>query len=255
MAGLLEIFWNRPELQSARGHLYKLDLSKSDGSLLLLVLTISLLVFISSAYLVGFVFGALSYFVERIWGHTSPKNLHELLMSFGTSEGQEDQLREAFKDQFQFELDEADSKQGNGGNSKVVSSQRLTESSALCSYYVWANAPNLGTMTSRWDAETLASRSVFAASLILILLRLIQMATSYVRQSEVGSLASLIIFLSVGIAACVQYQFERRKQIQGRFSLFQALRATLRHKGVAIGSTAGPREGQVHKQLGAEREK
>ncbi len=229
MGGLLGILWNRPELQSARGQLPKVDFSKPDGSLLLL-LTVGSLIFISSAYLVGFIFGALSYFVERIWGYLSPMKLDKLLESSGVSKGQEDQLKEMFKDQFHFDLDDVDGKQDGGGNSKVSPSKRLTETSSLCSYYVWAHAPNLGTMTSRWDAENLASRSVFAASLILTLSRLIQMAARCFYRSEVGSFTPLIVFSLFGIAAYFQYRFQREKQIQGRFSLFQAFRTTLHHK-------------------------
>ena len=222
MAGLFAIFWNRPELDAARCHLHKLDFSRADGGLLFLVLTMSLLAFVSSAYLVGFLFGALAHIVELLWPRRSPEDLHEVLSSFGASRGQEEQIKAAFKEQFQFDLEEA------GDGSTVTPSRQLTENSALCSYYVWANAPNLGTMTSRWDAETLASRSVFAASLVLTLLRLSQMVARCWRHSAVGSYAPVAIFISVGVTAFLQYKFQRRKQIQGRFSLFQALRATLR---------------------------
>lgn len=229
IAGFLGIYWNQPALQSARDYLNRLNPPKPDGIFLLLS-TVGLLMFVSSAYLVGFVFGALAFGLERVLGHTSPKSLDELLASFGTSKGQQDQLKEAFKNQFHFDLDEADGDRKAEGNSKATASQRLTESSSLCSYYVWAHAPNLGTMTSRWDAETIASRALFTASLILTALQLTQMAVSYLRHDGAGSLALLIVFVSVGTPAFFQYRFQRRKQIQGRFSLFQALRTTLRPK-------------------------
>lgn len=226
MFGLLVLSWNGPELKNARDHMKCLRVSEANGSFLIFVLSVSVLVLVSSAYLVGFVFGAVSFFVEIFWRRRSPKNLHDLATSFGMNEGQEASLRAAFKQQFHFELEEKEKKdepEAAKPTSKVTPAQHLTESSSLCSYYVWANAPNLGYMTSRWDAETLASRSLFSASLILVLLQVVIFCFGHRNVGPVG----LITFCVVGSIAFLQYGFQRRKQIQGRFSLFQALTATL----------------------------
>jgi len=148
------------------------------------------------------------------------------------NEGQEASLRTAFRQHFHFDLEQDEKKEKEQIDEaskllpRVTASQHLTESSSLCSYYVWANSPNLGYMTSRWDAETLASRSLLSASLILALLEIAIWCFGYRTAGPVG----LITFLGVGFIAFLQYGFQRRKQIQGRFSLFQALTATLHSK-------------------------
>jgi hypothetical protein len=224
VVGVLIILWPQDEFRrSVPTFLMEPDVLEKATGLLVFLLTVGLLLFLASAYLVGFLLGAVSYYVERIWSSCKPITLDQMLVSFGVSERIKTGLKVAFKRQFLFDLEDSDS----GSSFK-----EMTETSTLCSYYVWAKNPNLGYMTSRWDAEALASRSVLVVSLSLFIARLIQVLIWW-HCTQSFKPGWLLIFFLTGIGAIRAYEFQRRKQIQGRFSLFQALHATSAHRGAA----------------------
>lgn len=221
IVGLLIILWQQNGISnSVPKYLIEPDVLEKATGLLILLLTVGLLLFLASAYLVGFLLGAVSYYVERLWNSWKPMTLDQLLGSFDFSERIKAGLKDAFRRQFLFDLEAPDSRS---------SFREMTETSTLCSYYVWAKNPNLGYMTSRWDAEALASRSVLVVSLALFIIRLIQVLIWW-HCTELFKPGWLLVFFLTALGAIRAYEFQRRKQIQGRFSLFQALHATSTHK-------------------------
>src|ERR1700733_911307 len=67
IVGLVGVFWNRPEQVTARCYLGGSAFAKSEGASSVLLLTVGFLLFLASAYLVGFIFGSISFFIETIW--------------------------------------------------------------------------------------------------------------------------------------------------------------------------------------------
>lgn len=219
--GVLIILWQEDGISnSVPKYLFEPGVLDKATGLLVMLLTVGLLLFLASAYLVGFLLGAVSYYVERFCNVWRPMTLDQLLESFNLSERIRAGLREAFRQQFSFDLEGPDS---------GSSFREMTETSALCSYYVWAKNPNLGYMTSRWDAEALASRSVLVASLALFIIRLVQVLI-WRHCTGLFKPGLLLVFFLIASGAACAYRFQRRKQIQGRFSLFQALHATSHKK-------------------------
>jgi hypothetical protein len=195
--------------------------SEQSGPYLIFLLSLILLLVVPAAYVVGAFLGSLSHFPFEQW-HWSmwlfrfPALTGTVVLATlrpnpseteSSEKGQESEhgLQKVFGDHF-----------GVGINER--NSETLVEQSRLCIYYVWTRNVSLGQMSARWDAEALASRNILFGAAVLLILRLGQMAVFHD-----GRVFCLITMLAISFSARAMYEYERRKQITARFSLFWAL--------------------------------
>lgn len=183
--------------------------AEKTAGLYLFVVTAALLLFALAAYFVGFLLGAPSHWVfekklRKMWC-LGELNLEFLLKSFGGAAHEGANLKKVFKERFDFELAEP-----------------AERHSWLCAYSVWVRNVNLGQMASRWDAEALGSRGILLGGICLFFIRLIQQARDYCRAGDFEPWL-LAFFAGVSIAAWLAYEYHRRKQLYGRYALFEAL--------------------------------
>ncbi|MBZ5668035.1 MAG: hypothetical protein LAO30_26055 [Acidobacteriia bacterium] len=136
-----------------------------------------------------------------------------------------DELKRRFRVHFGSELSE----QSAGEFKKKVEDKSLNKASFLCSYYTMRTDPNLGLMTSRWDAELLSTQSL---CLVVLFFTFLPFAGCFIPQlrSDHGwrwSISCLILFLFNYFA----YTYLRQKRVFGRFALF--LTVTAKDRAVA----------------------
>jgi hypothetical protein len=195
--------------------------SEQSGAYLIFLLTLILLLVVPAAYVVGAFLGSLSYFPFEKWsrcrkvfllphltGTTVLKSLRPQPSETQPSEKKtetEHGLPKAFRDRFGVDIDE--------NNSEI-----LVEQSRMCIYYVWFRSVSLGQMGARWDAEALASRNILFGAAVLLFLRIGQMIKNWD-----GRYSFALIMTAIAVSALVMYEYVRRRQITGRFSLFWAL--------------------------------
>jgi hypothetical protein len=149
------------------------------------VLSASLL-FLFSAYLIGFVLGTPSYVIEALWKRLVPWKCDQLHNSV---------LLRSFKSQFGFE----------------IAADKIPHCAELCHHFVWARNPNLASIGSRWDAEALLARSLALASLIPLGYSI------YLCRYSVA-LSMFLVFL----VALTTYAHLRKRHVLSKFDLFQA---------------------------------
>jgi len=202
--------WYPAQLERILSYLKSVSRSEGAAGLLIFSTTLGLLLFVSASYFVGFLLGAPSHHLFEKWlnGIWQRIETNALFKSFGAEEEQLKQFQKLFKAHFGFEI--------------PPTGQRITNCSWLCAYFVWANSPDLGQMTSRWDAEALESRAILFASVILTLLRALEQLYTYCRfgNFHYGWLST---FGLISVAAGSAYGFHRRKQVYGRCALFHSL--------------------------------
>jgi hypothetical protein len=195
--------------------------AEQSGTYLIFLVTLSLFFSVAVGYLTGSFLGSLSYFPfekcawfrRKIW--LRDLNAATIFAPFRTRHfdkespekvrKSEHALREAFKHHF-------------GEDINQRNSAALAEQSKVCIYYVWAKNVSLGQMSARWDAESLASRSILFASGVLLVLRSCQIIRYWDWRLPYEG-AMLLVFIS----ALFMYEYDRRRQISGRFSLFWAI--------------------------------
>jgi hypothetical protein len=172
--------------------------------------------FAVSGYLVGFLVGPISFEVLEKRTYFRLKllrlpdlTLKELFRSSGGPEVGEGPLKKAFNSQFGMDLAEN-------------TAEALATQSWLCSHFVWSRNSNLGQITSRWDAETHASREILFSALGLSGVQT-AFAILYLIQTRHFYWRLWLCFLLITYSAWRTYSHARRRQIIGRFSVFYAL--------------------------------
>jgi hypothetical protein len=108
----------------------------------------------------------------------------------------------------------------------------LNPASFLCAYYAMRIDPNLGLLSSRWDAEALSIQSLSVVILIFVLLPLLEYVTPYIPhfpqlpppKTEHGFYWSLFCLTLFGFNYGA-YIYLRQKRVFGRFALFLAVTA------------------------------
>lgn len=165
--------------------------------------------FIVAAYFVGFYLGAFSYrIIESVWRKRRPWKATDIPGDLRDDSGQgvagaATQLKVRLL-----------------GNSRlVIDKDKVEEFAGLCGFLVWAVSPALGAIGTRWDAEALASRSVFLGSLIMSLWTAMRLIFSHH-----GSGYLLAFFAVVAVASAFQYSSSRRRHIISKFEAVLALR-------------------------------
>src|SRR5712692_52688 len=112
-------------------------------------------------YLLGFLLGAVSHgLVERIWGSVRPWRIGDLRRGVGAAGDETTRIETLFRERFGFEV--------------PATHDGVVTCSWLCAYAVWDVNPYLGVLTSRWDAEALATRNLLIASLSALIYGLCQ---------------------------------------------------------------------------------
>jgi hypothetical protein len=114
------------------------------GNSSLTVVILLSLCLLSLGYIAGFLLGAVSYWVEWAMSKNERWSLATLRERFGGSATEETRLERLFRDRFGFDITDDHAK--------------IQDCSWLCAYFVWAENPQMGSMSSRWDAEALAAR-------------------------------------------------------------------------------------------------
>jgi hypothetical protein len=191
IAGWLFEGWNAPSLSSLKAYIEKFNVSGP---------AVAFMVCLVASFIIGFLLGAVSFIVEKIWSWLRPWRPAALRKRYTGIDGKFSRLEETLRE-----------KLGLAFPSGERDHQSIHELSWLCAYYVWGANTNLGVLTSRWDAESLASRSLFVSSLGL--------ATYALYLSHWGSMA---FFGCCAIASFLAYNYHRKKQVFGRFDLFLA---------------------------------
>jgi hypothetical protein len=180
------------------------DAQKSPGGPEAGIVILGAISFLFASYFVGFFLGALSFPVEdaclQIWPWKDTDIPAE--------------LRDANGDQ--------ESKLGVRilGECFTIDKTKKTveDFSRVCVDVIWEISPALGAIGTRWDAEALAARSVFVASVVLWF-----WALEVVLRWHVGGRLP-VIFGLVAVASGMQYRFIRKQHILRRFESVIALR-------------------------------
>jgi hypothetical protein len=217
IVGLAVLYLPRDKV-SELGCRFAPPVSEHSGAYLIFVVTLLLFSLVLLGYIVGSLLGSVSYYpFEKYRGFRRAIGLADLNRTtvFRSLRGDkhnnesphpgETELIKRFEHHFgtKFGVDPAES---------------LSECSRLCTYFVWARNVSLGQMTARWDAECLASRNILFGASVLCLLRGFQMACNL--DSHWPFLVTTMLIL---IAAFAHYEYLRRIQLSGRFSLFWAI--------------------------------
>lgn len=152
------------------------------------------LALIAASYFVGLYMGSLShFFIERIiWKRKWPWSLDQIPSPFKVDPGTME-IRYCGMSWYSF----------NGPSTEPY---EVVETLArICGMFLWAANPAVGGVTSRWDAEALASRSVALAALVLTVVSL----------SKCNLCGALVMGL-IGVGALMTYHHVRRRHVVGK---------------------------------------
>ena len=187
---------------------------KQEGSIAAISVLAGILfiLFLGISSFIGFLLSALSYqTVERIWGAINPYTMPGLKDYMG-SEGQEEKLKERFKEMFGRDLENPNC--------------NLDRASNLCAYYIWDHSPLLGTITCRFDAEKIMSQSSILVSFLLAGLDLVHYVYAVLvcgAPSPSAFAAYLFGILLCMIGSSFAFTFYREKRVYGRYQIFIVL--------------------------------
>jgi hypothetical protein len=164
---------------------------------------VALVLFLIVSFTVGFLLGSISYWVVEVpWNFFVPWTLKGVRKRYDGDPDKETRLEKLLISQFGFSFPTGEQEQQG---------EKIRQLSWLCAYFVWGANTDLGVMTSRWDAEALAARSLLLASMCLAVYQFLNCHWF-----------SFWFFVCCVIGAFSAYGFHREKQVFGRFDLFQA---------------------------------
>jgi hypothetical protein len=159
---------------------------------------VACMVLAAGCFVLGFLISTLS---RALWRFRVPTSLAALRDQFGSDATTESAIEIAFEAHFHFKL-------GHETSNKTY----LVNCSRLCQLAVTSRHPSLDSVSVRVDAEDLLSRSLFVASVLLLVLN----------ASLCHWIACVAYAVLAGISLSSFFHY-RKKQIRERFQMFLVL--------------------------------